>query len=143
MSADAYINRVMSQNAVYSRSVLWLPMTGPIASWCDSYGTSHLLAFSAILCTLRMSLEHWAFGMASSRREAAPICLQRERGCRSQNLEVAVLPIPVFVCKALTNSAAIRSVSYSSLSLVGSRSGPSSNTAPVRDAGRAKSKVSS
>ena len=61
MSADAYINRVMSQNAVYSRSVLWLPMTGPTASWCDSYGTPHLLAFSAILCTLRMSLEQWAF----------------------------------------------------------------------------------
>jgi hypothetical protein len=61
MSADAYIDRVMSQNAVYSRSVLWLPMTGPSASWCDSYGTPHLLAFSAILCSLRMSLEHWAF----------------------------------------------------------------------------------
>ena len=38
MSADTYIDRVMSQNAVYSRSVLWLPMTGPIASWCDSNG---------------------------------------------------------------------------------------------------------
>ena len=61
MTADTYINRVMSQNAVYSRSVLWLPMTGPTASWCDSYGTPHLLALSAILCTLRMSLEHWAF----------------------------------------------------------------------------------
>src|SRR5512147_1714050 len=59
MSADAYINRVMSPNAVYSRSVLWLPMTGPTASWCDSYGPAHLLAFSAILCSLRMSLEHW------------------------------------------------------------------------------------
>ena len=61
MSADAYINRVMSQNAVYSRSVLWLPMTGPTASWCDSYGTPHLLAFSAIVCTLQMSLEHRPF----------------------------------------------------------------------------------
>ena len=61
MSADAYINRVMSQNAVYSRSVLWLPMMGPTASWCDSYVTPNLLAFSAILCTLRMSLEHSAF----------------------------------------------------------------------------------
>ena len=58
MSADAYINKVMSQNAVYSRSVPWLLMTGPTASWCDS---PHLLAFSAILCSLRMSLEHWAF----------------------------------------------------------------------------------
>jgi len=61
MSADAYINRVMPQNAVYSRSVLWLPMKGVTASWCDSYGTPHLLAFSAILCTLRMSLDYWAF----------------------------------------------------------------------------------
>ena len=61
MSADAYIDMMMSQNAVYSRSVLWLPMTGPSASWCDSYGTPHLLAFAAILCTLRTSLEHWAF----------------------------------------------------------------------------------
>jgi hypothetical protein len=61
MSADAYINRVMSQNAVYARSVLWLPMMGPTASWCDSCGTPHLLAFSTILCSLRMSLEHWAF----------------------------------------------------------------------------------
>lgn len=61
MSADTYIDRVMSQNAVYSRSVPWLPMTGPTASWCDSYGPAHLLAFSAILCSLRMSLEHWAF----------------------------------------------------------------------------------
>ena len=60
-SADTYINRVMSQNAVYSRSMLWLPMTGPPASWCDSYARPHLLAFSAILCSLRMSLEHWAF----------------------------------------------------------------------------------
>lgn len=60
MSADAYINTVMSQNVVYSRSVLWLPMTGPTASWWDSYRIPHLLAFSAILCTLRMSLEHWA-----------------------------------------------------------------------------------
>jgi hypothetical protein len=52
----------MSQNAVYSRSVLWLPMTGPSALWCGgSYGTPHVLAFSAILCSLRMSLEHWAF----------------------------------------------------------------------------------
>ena len=60
MSADAYVDGLMSQNAVYSRSVLWPPMTGPTASWCDSSGTHHLLAFS-ILCTLRMNLEHWAF----------------------------------------------------------------------------------
>ena len=29
MSADAYINRVMPQDAVCPRSVLWLLMTGP------------------------------------------------------------------------------------------------------------------
>lgn len=61
MSADTYLNRVLPRNAVYSRSVLWLPMTESTASWWDSYGTPHLLGFSAILCTLRMSLEHWAF----------------------------------------------------------------------------------
>jgi hypothetical protein len=61
MSADAYLNRVMFQNAVYSRSVLWLPMTESTASWWDGYGSPHLLGFSAILCALRMSLEHWAF----------------------------------------------------------------------------------
>lgn len=75
MSADAYIDGVMSQNAVYSRSVLWLPMTGPTASWCDSYGTHHLLAFSAIVCTLRMSLEHrpfWDGIFAAPRRAHLP-----------------------------------------------------------------------
>ena len=61
MSPDTYINMVMSQNAVCSRSVLWPPMTGSTASCFDGYWTLHLLAFSAILCTLRMSLEHWAF----------------------------------------------------------------------------------
>lgn len=61
MSADAYLKRVMSQNAVYSRSVLRLPVTESSASWWDGYATTHLLGFSAILCLLRMSLEHWAF----------------------------------------------------------------------------------
>jgi len=61
MSPDTYINMVMSQNAVCSRSVLWPPMTGSTASCFDGYWTLHLLDFSAILCTLRMSLEHWAF----------------------------------------------------------------------------------
>jgi hypothetical protein len=79
MSADAYINRVMSQNAVYSRSVVWPPMTGPSASWCDSYGTTHLLAFSAILCSLRMSLEHWAFWdrMFAAARAVPPVIKPR------------------------------------------------------------------
>ena len=56
MSADAYINRMVSQTMVDSRLAPWMQMTGSTASCCDGYRIPHLLAFSAIFLTLRMSL---------------------------------------------------------------------------------------